>query len=146
MVNNVYGHETTGSLMTTDYVAISDTSNIEEAVQYLRDKVQGKKHIHYIYMVNEEVKLSVVLSIRELLLSTNDYLIKDIMKRDPISLPLDLDQEEAAKVFRDKDLVAIPVVDGEGYIEGVIHVDDIIDIISPPTAPDRTIIQGASFK
>ena len=45
MVNNVYGHETTGSLMTTDYVAISDTSNIEEAVQYLRDNVKEKKHI-----------------------------------------------------------------------------------------------------
>lgn len=143
MVNNVYGHETTGSLMTTDYVAISDTSNIEEAVQYLRDNVQGKKHIHYIYMVNEAEKLSGVLSIRELLLSTNDNLIKDIMKKNIISLPLDLDQEEAAKVFRDKDLVAIPVVNDEGYIEGVIHVDDIIDIIHQEADEDIGMITAS---
>lgn len=70
-----------------------------------------------------------MLSIRELLLASNDNLLTDIMKKKIISLPIDLDQEEAAKIFRDEDLVSIPVIDDTMKMKGVVHVEDIIDVI-----------------
>lgn len=129
MTNNMYAHETTGAIMKQEYVVLQEFSTIEQAIYYLRKNVQGKRNIHYVYMVNESQQLTGVLSIRELLLATNAYMLTDVMKREIVSLPTDLDQEEAAKVFRDKDLVSIPVIDDKRKLKGIIHVEDIIDVI-----------------
>lgn len=129
MNHSIYEHETTGTLMKQGYVALQETCTVEQAILYLREQVQGKKNIHYVYMIDEDQQLTGVLSVRELLAASDTEELADIMKKNLIYFPANLDQEEAAKVFRDKDLVSIPVVNKWKQLMGIIHVEDIIDVI-----------------
>lgn len=126
---DMYQHETTGTLMKSGYVAIQDTYTVEEALAYTRQAVQNKKNIHYLYMVSKTGLLTGVLSIRELLAALGEARLSDIMHTDIISFPTDLDQEAAAKVFRDLDLVTVPVVNPSEQLIGVIHIEDILDVV-----------------
>lgn len=128
-MNQIYRHETTGSLMKLGYVALLDSYTVEQAIFHLRQQVQGKKNVHYVYLVDEKQQLTGVLSVRELLAASNTDLLSNIMKKELVCFPADLDQEEAAKVFRDEDLVSIPVVNQQKKLMGIIHVEDIIDVI-----------------
>lgn len=132
----VFKPETTGLLMTKEFIAINQSLITEQAISYLRKNVKGKKNIHYVYIVDENEKLTGVLSIRELLASDGETPISKIMKRDIIVFPTDLDQEEAAKIFRDTDLVSIPVVNSSDQPTGVVHVEDILDVIQQETTED----------
>src|SRR5690606_37871020 len=111
------------------YVALQESCTVEQAILHLRELVQGKRNIHYVYMVDVDQQLTGVLSVRELLAASDTEGLADIMKKDLVYFPADLDQEEAAKVFRDKDLVSIPVVNKWKQLMGIIHVEDIIDVI-----------------
>src|SRR5699024_2641126 len=88
------------------------------------------------YIVDENKKLTGVLSIRELLASNGETLISEIMKKDITVFSPNLDQEEAAKIFRDTDLVSIPVVNGSNQVTGVVHVEDILDVMQEETTED----------
>lgn len=127
--NNNFKFETTGTLMKKGYIALQETYTVEEAILHLRQNVQGKTNIHYLYIVNPKHQLTGVLSIRELLGAAGDQKITDIMIKDIISFPTDLDQEDAAQIFREKDLVSIPVVDKEQVLIGIIHVEDILEVV-----------------
>lgn len=129
MNHSIYEHETTGTLMKQGYVALQESCTVEQAILHLREQVQGKRNIHYVYMVDVDQQLTGVLSVRELLAASDTERLADIMKKDLVYFPADLDQEEAAKVFRDKDLVSIPVVNKWKQLMGIIHVEDIIDVI-----------------
>lgn len=136
--NNVkaYEHETTGSLMTNVFVSVKEGITVEEALTQLRAQVKGKNNIHYLYIISNENKLTGVLTIRELLAAEGEDLINDVMIKELVSLPTDLDQEEAATIFRDTDLVSIPVVDETEQIIGVIHVEDILDVMQLEATED----------
>ncbi|MBO0991802.1 magnesium transporter [Bacillus sp. SD088] len=129
MNHSIYEHETTGILMKQGYVALQESCTVEQAILHLREQVQGKRNIHYVYMIDADQQLTGVLSVRELLAANNTEGLADIMKKNLVYFPADLDQEEAAKVFRDKDLVSIPVVNKWKQLMGIIHVEDIIDVI-----------------
>ncbi|MFD1066586.1 magnesium transporter [Oceanobacillus locisalsi] len=124
-----YGQETTGLLMKQGYAALNESYTVNEAIFHLREQVQGKKNIHYVYIINSKQQLTGILSVRELLEADDRAIISDIMKKSLVYFPVDLDQEEAAKVFRDRDLVSIPVVNNKKQLMGIIHVEDIIDVI-----------------
>ncbi|WP_060206168.1 magnesium transporter [Sporosarcina koreensis] len=128
-MKQIYNHETTGSLMKHGYVALLDSFTVEQAIFHLRQQVQGKKNVHYVYLIDQAQQLTGVLSVRELLASPNTAVLSDIMKKELVYFSVDLDQEEAAKVFRDEDLVSIPVVNEQRQLLGIIHVEDIIDVI-----------------
>ena len=136
MINGVFKHETTGTLMKKGYIALQETYTAEKAISHLRQNVQGKTNIHYLYILNAAKQLTGVLSIRELLGTSDDEVISNIMMTDIVSFPTDLDQEDAAKIFRDKDLVSIPVVTSEKKLIGVIHVEDILDVIQQEADED----------
>lgn len=136
MTNGVFKHETTGTLMKKGLIALQDTYTVEEAILHLRQNVQDKTNIHYLYILNADRQLTGVLSIRELLGASNNERIIAIMKTDLISFPTDLDQEDAAKVFRDKDLVSIPVVNRTNQLIGVIHVEEILDVMQQEADED----------
>ncbi|MEK4026468.1 MULTISPECIES: magnesium transporter [Sporosarcina] len=136
MTNGVFKHETTGTLMKEGFIALQDTYTAENAISHLRKNVQGRTNIHYLYILNSDSQLIGVLSIRELLGASDDEWITNIMETDIISFPTDLDQEEAAKVFRDKDLVSIPVVNRANQLIGVIHVEEILDVIQQEADED----------
>lgn len=129
MKHSIYEHETTGALMKHGYIALQESCTIKEAIIHLRARAQGKKNIHYIYMINRNQQLTGVLSVRELLAANNKDILANIMKRNLVYFLADLAQEEAAKVFRDKNLVSIPVVNDSKQLMGIIHVEDVIDVI-----------------
>lgn len=129
MNQSIYKHETTGALMKQEYVALQESYTVEQAISHLKEQVQEKKNIHYVYMINPKQELTGVLSVRELLAAANTDLLVDIMKRSLVYFPVDLDQEEAVKPFQDKNLVSIPVVNDSKQLIGIIYINDIIDVI-----------------
>lgn len=135
--NNVrFKSETTGSLMKKEFIALKGTNTVEKAIGHLRENVKGKKNIHYIYILNQDGVLAGALSLRELLSAENDQLVNDVMVREVISFTTEVDQEEAAKIFRDTDLASIPVTDKYNQLIGVIHVDDILDVMQQEATED----------
>lgn len=124
-----YSPETAGHLMKGGYVALQDTLTVEQAIILLRDKVKGLKNIYYVYVINENEQLTGVLSVRELLAAPNNELLSAVMHSDLVYFYDDLDQEEAARIFRDRDLVSVPVLNDLQQLIGIVHVEDIIDVI-----------------
>ena len=134
--NGNFKIETTGTLMKIGYIALQESYTVDDAIMYLRQNVQGKTNIYYLYIIDSEEKLTGVLSIRELLGAPGDVYITDIMMTDIMSFPTDLDQEEAAQIFRDEDLVSIPVVNKWQQLIGIIHVEDILDVVTQEADED----------
>lgn len=132
----VFEKETTGSLMKKDFIALLETYTVNRAVDYVRDHVKKKTNIHYLYVVNEAQTLTGVISIRELLASEGEQLLTEIMTADVESFLPHIDQEKAIRVFQDKDLVTMPVVDGQNSVLGVIHVEDILDVMQMEITED----------
>lgn len=128
--------ETTGQLMTEEYIALSDTFTVEQSVQYVRNHVENKTNIHYLFVVNEERDLLGVLSLRELLSASGELPITSVMTKKVISLPTDMDQERAALLFQEHDFVSMPVVSKAGKLVGVIHVEDILDVMEQEATED----------
>lgn len=132
----MYPLETSGSLMKQGYISLNEDLTVKRAIDHLRDNVQNKKNIHYLYIVNKLHQLHGVLSVRELLASKDEHYLKDVMKTNIISLPVELDQEDAAKVFMNEDLVSIPVVTEANKMLGIIHVEDILDVVQQEADED----------
>lgn len=127
--NGVFEFETTGTLMKKGYIALQETYSVEEAIHHLRKNVQDKTNIHYLYIVSPNQELTGVLSIRELLGAESEQQVSEIMIKDIVSFTTDLDQEKAAQIFTDEDLVSIPVINNSQQLIGIIHVEDILDVV-----------------
>ena len=132
----MYKKETTGLLMKKEFIAVKSSYTVEEAVLYIRENTKNKKNIHYVYIINQSGELIGVLSIRELLSADGMLPIIDVMISNITSFNTDIDQEQAAKVFRDTDLVSLPVVNHHKQLIGVIHVEDILDVMQQEATED----------
>src|SRR5699024_6359720 len=106
----LFQKETTGRLMKQNFITANETNSVKDAVNYVRTNAAQKNNIHYVYILNEDQQLTGVLSLRELLSLEDDYLLRDVMKSDIVFFHSSVDQEVAAKVFQDTDLVSIPVL------------------------------------
>lgn len=131
-----YEQKTAGSIMTTEFAFIYASQTIKEAMTDIKQQAQEAETIYYIYVVDEQGKLAGVLSLRELILQSDDELIRNIMGERMISVTIDEDQENVAHTIRDYDLLAVPVVDLDNKLVGIITVDDIIDVIDEEAASD----------
>lgn len=131
IVQNImnYPEESAGRLMTNRFVWIRDTYTVREAVDKLKSFAEFAETINYLYVINEEKKLVGVVSYRDLLLADINELIKDIMYERVISVSAYADQEEAARLIERYDFLAIPVVDENNVLTGIVTVDDIVDVI-----------------
>lgn len=130
-----YDSETAGGIMTTDFVALNAEINAEQAIHLLRQRVKPGP-IHYVYVVDNEQRLLGVLMLKKLLVSEPDIRLKDIMNEDIVSVKASLDQEEVARLVSKYDLLAIPVVDEQNHLIGVVTVDDIIDVLKEEATED----------
>ena len=131
IVQNImnYPEESAGRLMTNRFVWIRDTYTVREAVDKLKSFAEFAETINYLYVINEEKKLVGVVSYRDLLLADINELIKNIMYERVISVSAYADQEEAARSIERYDFLAIPVVDENNVLTGIVTVDDIVDVI-----------------
>lgn len=137
-----YDEESAGGRMTTEYIAMKQDKTVDESIQKLRDIAPEAEMIYYIYVVDEKQELTGVLSMRELIAAPPEKKIKDIMHEQVITVNLSLDQEEVAQIISKYDLLAVPVVNKQGLLLGIITFDDILDVIEEEATEDMHKMAG----
>ena len=142
--NMKFGIETAGSLMSNDFITLDMNMSVDGAINYLRQNLYQREDIHYIYILNEDKILVGVVAIRELLSAKGDEAISKIMKTKLKQVTTSIDQEEVAQLFQQTELVTIPVVAESGHLLGVIHVDQILDVMEQEGTED--VYRMASIK
>lgn len=138
-----YRADSAGGIMTTDYIALPDHLRISEAFPLLRKLAPGAEVVYYVYTVDTENRLTGVVNLRELIAARDETCLRDIMRKHPISVPVDVNQEEVARIVSKYDLVAVPVTDSANHLLGVVTVDDIIDVIEEEATEDILRMAGA---
>ncbi|HWP23916.1 MAG TPA: magnesium transporter [Candidatus Binatia bacterium] len=139
----VYAEDQAGGLMNTRYSRLRADMSVDEAISYLRKDARGReKMVYYVFVVDAEEHLLGVVSFRDLLVAPGDKLIRDVMRKEVISAPEDLDQEALSKLFMRHHLLMIPVVDSEGRIKGVVSLNDIVDVVQEEATEDIQKLGG----
>ncbi len=131
-----YETTTAGGRMTTEFASVKEEVTVGEALNILRKTAKDLEMVYYIYVLDNQDKLVGVLSLKELILAHPQDRISQVMHRNPIVLPVDMDQERVAREIARYDFVALPVVDNGGKMKGIITVDDIIDVIDEENTED----------
>lgn len=131
----LYEEETAGRIMSPDFYALNQNTNVSDAITAMQ--LEGDvESAFYLYVVDDDNRLVGVVSLRQLLFSRPNTPLKEIMTSDVISIHTETDQEEVARNVADYNLVAIPVIDLENKLVGVVTVDDIIDVIDQEATED----------
>lgn len=131
-----YPENSAGSIMTIEYVDLKKEMTIGEALEHIKRTAVDKETINTCYVIDNNRRLEGIVSLRKLILNDKDIVIKDIMKTNIISIQTTMDQEEIASLFKKYDLLAMPVVDNENRLVGIITIDDIVDIIEQENTED----------
>lgn len=134
-----YREDTAGGMMTTQFVAMSETSTVRDTVEVLRGLDEDFPTVHFVYVLEEDTeKLVGVLSMRTLLLAHRDQQLHEIMYDEMLTLSPDDPEEEVAEDIAKYDMVALPVVDESGRMLGLVTVDDALDVIEESTESEKT--------
>ncbi len=131
-----YNAGTAGRIMTPEYIAVQENLTESQAQERIRSLANVAEVSYYIYVTNEEKKLIGIMSLRDLILASPDAVIGEFMTRDVIYAHTDTDQEEVAQLIQRYDLLALPIVDRERHLLGVVTVDDVIDILQEEATED----------
>lgn len=131
-----YPPETAGRLMSNRFIWIKELHTVQEAIEKVRELADLAETINYLYVVNDSSQLVGVVSYRDLLLSTDKERIQHIMYHRTISVHVQTDQEEVANLISQYDFLAIPVVDDNEVLVGIVTVDDVIDIMMQEAQED----------
>ena len=126
-----YGEDTAGGLMTTEYVAIPASLTAEQAIERLRELEPDAESIYYVYVIDDDERLLGVLSLRDLIVAKATTPIADLMIKRVIAVPLDARPEDVAAVIAKYNLLAVPVVDDDDRIQGIVTIDDALDTVMP---------------
>ncbi|MGD6965285.1 magnesium transporter [Rossellomorea vietnamensis] len=139
-----YEEYTAGSIMTTEFVAISANQTVRSAMTILKNEAPNAETIYYIFVVDETKRLAGVISLRDLIISDDDVMIAEVMSDRVVSVSVGEDQEAVARTMRDYNFLALPVVDFQHHLLGIITVDDIIDVIDEEASDDYSKLAGIS--
>ncbi|RDY67320.1 MULTISPECIES: magnesium transporter [Halobacillus] len=139
-----YEEKTAGSIMTTEFVVVKAGMTIKEAMVHLRTEAPDAETIYYTYVINEDKRLVGVISLRDLIISEEEWLISDVMNERVVSVSVGEDQEEVARMVRDYDFLALPVVDFQDHLLGIITVDDIMDVMEEEASDDYSKLAAVS--
>lgn len=140
----IYEEESTGGIMTTGYIEVNKDMTAKEAIEHMRSHAEEAETIYYIYVVDNAEKLVGVLSLRELITARDSSIIEDLMSENIISVYVDEDREEAVRLVSKYNLIAIPVIDRQKRLKGIITVDDIIDVMEEEASEDMYKFAGTS--
>lgn len=130
-----YDPSTAGGRMTTDFARVQEGINVEETLDNLRKTAKDLEMVYYVYVLDKDNKLVGVVSLKDLILAEPKERINKVMHTKLIIIPVDMDQETAAKEIAKYDFMALPVVDN-GKMKGIITVDDVIDVIREENTED----------
>ena len=131
-----YPENSAGSIMTAEFVDLKKYMNVRESIARIRRIGEDKETIYTCFVTSADRKLEGVLSVKDLLLSDDETVIEDIMDTNIVFCMTHDDQEEAAEKISDYDLMALPVVDKEGRLVGIVTVDDVIDFMEAEATED----------
>lgn len=140
----VYPPSSAGRVMTTRYIALHEDMTAQQAIEKLREAGDTLESILYLYVVDEKGALRGVVPIRRLVAAGPDKRCAELMVKDPASVRVDADQEQAAQLVSRYNLLAIPVVNEEQHLLGVITVDDVIEVIEEEATEDMYLLAGLS--
>jgi magnesium transporter len=138
-IQELLNHEedTAGGIMTNKFIAYPPDMSVREAIENFRKDAEEVETVYYIYVADTDEKLLGVVSLRELLLASHHVQLSDIMETKIKAVSPDTNEIEVAEIISKYNLVALPVVDSDGYFLGIVAVDDVIDRILPPAAKRR---------
>ncbi|MDI6799890.1 MAG: magnesium transporter [Actinomycetota bacterium] len=139
-----HGEDTAGGLMIPEAITLKKNMTASVAIDELRKMAPKVESIYYIFVINDENQLVGVVSLRDLIIAPADSLIKEIMNPDVIYVEATADQEETAKLISKYDLLALPVVDAENRLLGVVTVDDVLDVFEDEATEDMYKLSGAT--
>jgi magnesium transporter len=139
-----YPEGTAGRVMTTEYVRLRQGLTVGEALSKIRLSDRDKETIYYAYVTDDNRKLVQVVSLRQLLFTLPDALIRDIASDRVLKARTEMPQEEVARLMKRYDLIALPVVDREDRLVGIVTIDDVIDILEEEATEDIQRLAGVS--
>jgi magnesium transporter len=138
-----YPPDTAGGRMTPEFVSLAPSLTIAAAMRLLRAQAPQAETIYYVYVTDRQDQLLGVVSLRELVIADPQQLIGSVMRRQVIRVPASADQEEAARLLMEHNLLALPVVDTEGRLVGVVTADDVADVLEEEATEDIELLGGS---
>ena len=138
-----YPEDSAGSIMTTEYVSLLPNMTVEEAILSIRRQGVDKETIYTCYIIADDRTLLGLVSVKELLLAQDDETkLKDIMLTNIISVTTHTDQEKVARMLSKYNFIALPVVDGENRMVGIVTFDDAMDVLTEEATEDMELMSG----
>ncbi len=137
-----YAEDEAGGLMNPRFARVRPDMTVDEAVSYLRKQAGQVETLYYAYVLDEEQRLRGVISLRQLLHAPGTKLVRDVMRTELVTVRDDLDQEAVGRVYVEQGLLAIPVVDKQGRMKGIITFDDIADVVREEATEDVQKLGG----
>jgi magnesium transporter len=132
-----YAEDAAGGLMNPRYARLRPDATVDEAISYLRRQARERlETIYYVYVLDDQQRLIGVVSFRELFAAPPEKKVRDIMRTQVVTVREHEDQESVSRVFAQHGLLAIPVVDTESHIKGIVTVDDIVDVVEEEATED----------
>jgi magnesium transporter len=137
-----YKDKTAGGIMTPEVTTVTEDMTVQQVIEKLRAESAEHESVYYVYVVEDACRLSGVISLRDLLMASPETLVSDIAKRDLFTAHVDDDQEDVAEQMSKYDLLALPVLDENGCLLGIVTVDDALDVLEEESAEDLELATG----
>src|SRR6184192_658027 len=132
-----YKEDEAGGLMNPRYARLRPDMSVDEAITYLRRQARERlETIYYVYVLDTEQRLLGVITFRELFAAAPDKTVRDIMHTDVVTAHESMDQEALSRLFAEHNFLAIPVLDDERHVKGIVTVDDIVDVVQEEATED----------
>ena len=137
-----YGDESAGGIMSRGFVALNEGLSVQQAIDYFRVLRPPTDRAYYLYVIDDERRLQGTVSVRDLLVSSPNTTLSEITQRDVHAVAVGTDQEEVAQTLQKYNLMAVPVVDDDGRLEGVTTADDLMDVLQEEATEDMFRMVG----
>jgi magnesium transporter len=137
-----YAEDTAGRIMTPEYISLKESLTVAQTLDKIRTLATASEIIYYLYVTDASRHLTGIVSLRDLVVASPDKTLGEIMTRNVVALNTDSDREEVARMIQRYDLLAIPIVDREQRLVGVVTVDDTIDILAREATEDIYALGG----
>ncbi len=138
-----YNEDEAGGLMNPRFARVRPDMLVAEAIRYVRKQALSKlEHVHYVYALDSNQVLQGVISLRQLFVAAPEKRVSDIMETELVTIPDEMDQENVSKIFTNHRFVAIPVVDENNRMQGIVTLDDILDVSQEEATEDIQKVGG----
>jgi len=136
--------DTAGGLMTSEFLALRTQTTAQEALVAIHDWKPDSENIYYLFVADAQTRLVGAVNLRQIIVASPDTAMQDIMDPEVISVKVGADQEECAQLMSQYDLLALPVIDAERKLLGVVTIDDVIDVLVEEATEDIQRMGGAA--